>query len=156
MKKLSAIFLAFTLAFSSVGTIIPFMDDAETAEAKRYKSGKKSYNNNPGTTNNNIQKNDNGTNSTVNKSTTNNNNKSATTNPNKGGFFSGGLMRGLFIGGLAGLLFGSLFADMGLLGNILGFAINAAAIIFIVFICMKIYQMIKRNKNKEVTDNWKR
>lgn len=154
MKKLSAIFIAFTLAFSSVGAVIPFMDDAETAEAKSYKSGKKSFKSNPGSTNNNnIQNNDNGT---VNKSTTTNTNKSTNPSANKGGFFSGGLMKGLFVGGLAGLLFGSLFADMGFLGNILGFAINAAAIIFIVFICIKIYQMIKRNKNKEVTDNWKR
>ncbi|MFC7686947.1 hypothetical protein [Ureibacillus sp. GCM10028918] len=153
MKKLFAILFAFTLAFSSVGTVMPFFDHVQTVEAKSYKSGKKSYNTSPGTTNNNIRNNDSGTNSTVNKSTTTN--KSNTT-ATKGGFTSGGLMKGLFIGGLAGLLFGSLFSDMGLIGNILGFAINAAAIIFIVFICMKIYQMIKRKKNNEVTDNWKR
>lgn len=64
-------------------------------------------------------------------------------------------MKGLFIGGLAGLLFGSLFSDMGLIGNLLGFLINAAAIVFIVFICIKIYQMMKRKKDKEVTDSWK-
>ncbi|MCM3388368.1 hypothetical protein [Ureibacillus chungkukjangi] len=154
MKKLSAIFIAITLAFSSVGTVIPFLDHVETAEAKSYKSGKKSYNTNPGT-NNNVQNNDSGTNSTVNKSNTTTNNKSTATQ-SKGGFSSGGLMKGLFIGGLAGLLFGSLFSDMGLIGNILGFAINAAAIILIVFICMKIYQMMKRKNNKEVTDSWKK
>ena len=155
MKKLSAIFIAITLAFSSVGTVIPFLDLVETAEAKSYKSGKKSYNTNPGSTNNNVQNNDSGSNSTVNKSTTSTNNKSTTTQ-SKGGFSSGGLMKGLFIGGLAGLLFGSLFSDMGLIGNILGFAINAAAIILIVFICMKIFQMMKRKNNKEVTDSWKK
>ena len=155
MKKFSAILIAITLAFSSVGTVIPFFDHVQTAEAKSYKSGKKSYNTNPGSTNNNVQNNDSGSNSTVNKSTTTNTNKSTTTQ-SKGGFSSGGLMRGLFIGGLAGLLFGSLFSDMGLIGNILGFAINAAAIILIVFICMKIYQMMKRKNNKEVTDSWKK
>ncbi|KGR74853.1 preprotein translocase subunit Tim44 [Ureibacillus sinduriensis BLB-1 = JCM 15800] len=152
MKKLAIILFAFALAFSSVGTVIPFFDHIQTAEAKSYKSGKKSYNTNQGTTNNNIRNNDSG--STVNKSTATN--KSTKTTTTKGGFSSGGLMRGLFIGGLAGLLFGSLFSDMGLIGNILGFAINAAAIIFIVFICMKIFQMMKRKKNKEVTDQWKR
>lgn len=154
IKKLTIILFAYTLAFSSVGTVIPFFDHVQTAEAKSYKSGKKSYNTNPGTTNNNIRNNDSGTDSTVNKSTATN--KPTNTTTTKGGFSSGGLMRGLFIGGLAGLLFGSLFSDMGLIGNILGFAINAAAIIFIVFICMKIYQMMKRKKNNEVTDHWKR
>lgn len=153
MKKLSAILIAITLAFSSVGTVIPFMDHVQTAEAKSYKSGKKSYNTNPGSTNNNIQNNDSGSNSTVNKSTTTN---KSTSTASKGGFSSGGLMKGLFIGGLAGLLFGSLFSDMGLIGNLLGFMINAAAIIFIVFICMKIYQMMKRKNNKEVTNSWKK
>lgn len=152
MKKLSAILMAFALAFSSVGTVM-LVDDVQTVEAKSYKSGKKSYNNNTGTTNN-FQDNNTGTNSTVNKSTSTTNKSTSTTT--KGGFTSGGLMKGLFVGGLAGLLFGSLFSDMGLIGNILGFAINAAAIILIVFICMKIYQMMKRKKNKEVTDSWKR
>ncbi|MDM5333693.1 hypothetical protein QUF56_10690 [Ureibacillus composti] len=155
MKKLSAMLLAFTLVFSSVGSVILF-DGVQTAEAKSYKSGKKSFNSNNGSSNN-IQNNDNGTGtSSVNKATTNNNNKTTgTTTANKGGFFGGGLMKGLFIGGLAGLLFGSLFSDMGLIGNLLGFLINAAAIVFIVFICIKIYQMMKRKKDKEVTDSWK-
>lgn len=153
MKKLSAILIAITLAFSSVGTVIPFMDHVQTAEAKSYKSGKKSYNTNPGSTNKNIQNSDSGSNSTVNKSTTTN---KSTSTASKGGFSSGGLMKGLFIGGLAGLLFGSLFSDMGLIGNLLGFMINAAAIIIIVFICMKIYQMMKRKNNKEVTNSWKK
>ena len=155
MKKLSAMLLAFTLVFSSVGSVILF-DGVQTAEAKSYKSGKKSFNSNNGSSNN-IQNNDNGTGtSSVNKATTNNNNKTTgTTTANKGGFFGGGLMKGLFIGGLAGLLFGSLFSDMGLIGNLLGFLINAAAIVFIVFICIKIYQMMKRKKDNEVRDSWK-
>ncbi|MFJ8235943.1 hypothetical protein ACIQ34_09385 [Ureibacillus sp. NPDC094379] len=154
MKILSAIVLAFTLVFSSVGSVILF-DGDQTAEAKSYKSGKKSFNSNNGGTNN-FQKSDDGTGtSSVNKATTNNNNKTTGTTTNKGGFFGGGLMKGLFIGGLAGLLFGSLFSDMGLIGNLLGFLINAAAIVFIVFICIKIYQMMKRKKDKEVTDSWK-
>lgn len=157
MKKLSAIFIAFALVFSSVGTTLLF-DGEETAEAKRYKSGKKSFNNSPGSTNNNnIQKSDTDKGSTSTNKATNNNNKSTTDTPaKKGGFTAGGLMKGLFIGGLAGLLFGSLFSDMGLIGNILGFAINAAAIIFIVFIIMKIWQMIKRKNDKEVTESWKK
>lgn len=64
-------------------------------------------------------------------------------------------MKGLMLGGLAGLLFGSLFAGMGMLGNILGLLINVAAIAAIVFFLVKIYQIIKRKKDNEVTDTWK-
>ncbi|KGR78807.1 hypothetical protein [Ureibacillus manganicus] len=155
MKKLSvllsATLLAFTLVFSSVGTLLLFGDDVQTAEAKSYKSGKKGFTNNQNNNNSNIQNKDADKNtSTVNK--TNNN-----TNPtNKGGFSAGGLMKGLMIGGLAGLLFGGLFGDMGLIGNILGFAINAIAIVVIIALCVKIFQFITRRKDKEVTDNWKK
>lgn len=41
MKKLSAVLLAFTLVFSSVGSALLFANDAQTVEAKSYKSGKK-------------------------------------------------------------------------------------------------------------------
>ncbi len=152
MKKLSillsATLLAFTLAFSSVGSVLLFGDDEQTAEAKSYKSGKKGFTNTPGSNNSNIQNKD---------TNTSNVNKTNNTNPtNKGGFSAGGLMKGLMIGGLAGLLFGSLFSDMGLIGNILGFAINAIAIVVIIALCVKIFQMITRRKDKEVTDNWRK
>ncbi|CAM5221533.1 Preprotein translocase subunit Tim44 OS=Ureibacillus acetophenoni OX=614649 GN=SAMN05877842_103122 PE=4 SV=1 [Ureibacillus acetophenoni] len=154
MKKLSvllsATFLAFTLVFSSVGTALFFGDDVQTAEAKSYKSGKKGFSNTPGSNNTNIQNKDTNT-SNVNKT----NNTNTTT---KGGFSAGGFMKGMMVGGLAGLLFGSLFADMGLgmLGNILGFAINAFAIVVIIALCVKIFQMITRRKDKEVTENWRK
>lgn len=151
MKKLSillsATLLAFTLVFSSVGTVLLFGDDNQTVEAKSYKSGKKGFTNTPGNNNSNFQKKDTNT-SNVNKNNTN--------PTNKGGFSAGGLMRGLMIGGLAGLLFGSLFSDMGLIGNILGFAINAIAIVVIIALCVKIFQFITRRKDKEVTDNWRK
>ena len=63
-------------------------------------------------------------------------------------------MKGLFVGGLAGLLFGSMFANMGMLGSILGFAINAAAIILIVVVIRKIFRMFKEKK-KEDANSWR-
>lgn len=54
MKKLSAVLLAFALVFSSVGSTLLFVDDAQTVEAKSYKSGKKGFNSNNNSTN--IQK----------------------------------------------------------------------------------------------------
>lgn len=150
MKKLSAILLAFTLVFSSVGTTLLFANDAQTVEAKSYKSGKKGFNNTNTNTNSNIQKNnDDATTAKQNNTTTKRDTtKSATSN-------KGGLMKGLMLGGLAGLLFGSLFGGMGILGSILGLLVNILAIGAIVLFLVKIYQLIKRKKEKEVTETWK-
>jgi len=144
MKKLVVALLVITLLVSPIGNYV--FNDHTTAEAKRYKSGKKSFN-----TNNDSKIN----NSTIQKKKeepkTTNSTKS--TSDKKGGFMSGGLMKGLFIGGLAGLLFGSLFASMGILGSILGFAINALAIIFIGVLIWKILGMLK--KKRVNTNPWK-
>ena len=148
MKKIFAMFIALTVMFSSVGTTILFLDEP-TVEAKSYKSGKKGFNSN---NNSNIQNNNT---SNKNDATTNNNTTNKTTDSKKadetkkGGFFSGGLMKGLMIGGLAGLLFGSLFADMGMLGSILGFMINAIAIAAVVILCIKLVQFFTRKKEKD-------
>lgn len=140
MKKILAALLVFSLVVSPIGSFV--FNDEITAEAKRYKSGKKSFN-----TNNNDSK--------TNHSTINNKkddsttvNKSTTTAKKKGGFTSGGLMKGLFIGGIAGLLFGSLFANMGFLGSILGFAINMLAIFFLIKIILAIFTMLKKRKQE--------
>lgn len=146
MKKLFAVLLMITLLLSPIGNYV--FNDHMTAEAKPYKSGKKSFNTNNDSIFNNstIQK----------KKDVSNTNKSTTTAKKKGGFTSGGLMKGLFIGGLAGLLFGSLFANMGILGSLLGFAINAIAIIFLVVIIRKIFVMLKEKKKKEEVNPWRR
>ena len=151
MKKLSAIMLAFALVFSSVGTTLFFANDAQSVEAKSYKSGKKGFSNNNNNTN--IQNNNN---DATNPTTAKQNNGTTTKKDNTNTASNkGGLMKGLMLGGLAGLLFGSLFAGMGMLGNILGLLINVAAIAAIVFFLVKIYQIIKRKKDNEVTDTWK-
>jgi len=58
---------------------------------------------------------------------------------------SGGFMKGLLFGGLAGLLLGSLFGD-GILAAILGLMINLLAIGVIIFLAVKIYQTIKKKR----------
>lgn len=96
MKKLSAILLAFTLVFSSVGTTILFANDAQSVEAKGYKSGKKGFNSN--NNNSNIQKNNNdATNPTTTKQ---NNNTTKKNDSNTASSNKGGLMKGLMLGGL--------------------------------------------------------
>ncbi|MER2060622.1 hypothetical protein [Sporosarcina sp. JAI121] len=146
MKKLLAALLVLTLLVSPIGNYV--FNDHTTAEAKRYKSGKKSFNttNDSKFNNSNIQKK---------KEDSTTANKSTTTTNKKGGFTAGGLMKGLFIGGIAGLLFGSLFANMGMLGSILGFAINAIAIIFLVVIIRKIFVMLNDKKKKEDINPWR-
>lgn len=142
MKKLGMILFAFTLLFASVGSVL-LVNDTEV-EAKSYKSGKKGFSPNKS----NFQKDKNTDSSSVNKNT-----KDKSTTANKGGFSSGGFMRGLFVGGLAGMLFGSLFSDLGLLGNLLGFMINAGAILLVLYLALKIYYAMKR-KN-EASNQWR-
>lgn len=142
MKKIATMMFALTLLFTTVGMVI-LTNDTEV-EAKSYKSGKKGFQPNKS----NIQKDKDSNTSNVTKTTKDN------TNNTKGGFSSGGFMRGLLVGGLAGLLFGSLFADMGVLGSILGLLINVGAILLIVYFVFKIYNVMKR-KN-EATTEWKR
>lgn len=140
VKKLVAALLVLTLVVSPIGNFI--FNDYTTAEAKGYKSGKKSFN-----TNNSDSK--------VNKSNIekkkddSSTTKSSTATNKK----SGGLMKGLLVGGLAGLLFGSLFANMGMLGSILGFAINMLAIVFLIVIIRKVFTMLK--KKKKDSEPWK-
>ena len=141
MKKILAALFAMTLIFSSAGSYV-FHDNAPTAEAKKYKSGQKGFNNN-NNYNTNIQNKDkNQDQATTNKNKTTNNTKSTTAS--KGGF-----MKGLMFGGLAGLLFGGLLGNMGMLGSLLGLLINAAAILFVISLIIKIVGMIKDKKRKE-------
>ncbi|WP_338472228.1 hypothetical protein R4Z10_05650 [Niallia sp. XMNu-256] len=142
MKKILTAVLTAVLLFTPVGSVV-FQDQPTTVEAKGYKSVKRGFNNNnnSSTNNNNSffqKKQDNSTNT----------NKSAATKKN-GGFFSGGLMKGLMLGGLAGLLFGGLFANMGFLGQILGLFINVLAIIFVIALIRRIFQFFKKKKKEE-------
>ena len=63
-------------------------------------------------------------------------------------------MKGLMIGGLAGLLIGNL-ASMGMLGSILGFAINILAIVFLIVIIRKVFALLKAKKEKEDINPWR-
>lgn len=146
MKKIVLAFCAIALVFSPIGDVV-FQDQDTTVEAKRYKSGKKSFNPDNNSNNNSFFQN-NKKDSTVNNSTTKQN-----TN-NKGGMMSGGLMKGLMLGGLAGLLFGGLLGNMGILGSMLGLLINGLAIIFLISIAVKIYHFFKR-KRKEEANIWR-
>lgn len=72
----------------------------------------------------------------------------ATTGTTKPGFFGGGsLMKGLMIGGLAGLMFGSLFSGLGAFGNILGLMINLLAIFAVIMLIRVAFAYLRSKRN---------
>ncbi|GGA20352.1 hypothetical protein [Paenibacillus physcomitrellae] len=141
LKKIVMVVMAFTLFFAFT---IQDNVDAKGRIGGGYKSGVKSHTTTP------------------NKSTTTDNvSKSGTTSSTKGtagttanrGFFSGGsFMKGLMIGGLSGLLFGSLFAGMGGFGNLLGLAVNIFAIYLIIVIAAALFRRFTRPRKPDPRD----
>ncbi|AHD06516.1 hypothetical protein [Paenibacillus larvae] len=134
MKKIGLLSIALLVTFSLS------MANPHPVDAKKggYSSTRKSYTPKDQPSNN-VTKNQ--SNTSTNKSNT------TTQTPNKGGFFNGGLMKGLFIGGLAGLLFGGLFGNMGFVGSILGLLVNVLAIILIIVLIRKIFSLFRQNRN---------
>lgn len=144
LKKFAAFFLAAVLVLSPIGNIV-FQDNI-TAEARGYKSGKKSF-----STPNRVQPNK----AEKKQEQPKDNATTAAGKTSKPGM-GGGLMKGLFVGGLAGLLFGSLFANMGMLGSLLGLMINVLAIVFIISMIRKIFAIFKEKQRKrdEEMNQW--
>lgn len=142
MKKILTALITATLLFSPIGNAI-FQDHTITVEAKSYKSGKKgfNFNSNKSNTNNNSLFQNNKNNSSKSKANTNKN----------GGLMSGGLMKGLMLGGLAGLLFGGLLGNLGMLGSLLGFAVNILAIVILFAIVRKIFTFFTKKKMRKET-----
>lgn len=143
VKKLLMIVMAFTLFIGFTAT--------DSADARRgggggFKSGTKSYTTTP-------KKSTDSTTSTTSKSST----TSGTTGTTgkTGGFFSGGsLMRGMMIGGFAGLLFGGAFSNMGGFGELLGLAFNLIIIFAVVKVAMYLFRRNKeQRKEPRYNDN---
>ncbi|WP_301107500.1 hypothetical protein [Sporosarcina sp.] len=141
MKKFAAFFLAATLILSPIGNIV-FQDEI-TAEARGYKSGKKSF-----STPNRVQPNK----AEKKQDQTNQNNNTTAAGKTAKPGMGGGLMKGLLVGGLAGLLFGSLFANMGMLGSLLGLIVNVLAIVLIIALVRKIFAIFKEKERKKNED----
>lgn len=120
--------LAFTimLAFTGIGT----------ADAKRggMKSPRQSYTDTKKS--DNVQRSD---------ATKNN----GATNTAKKPSFGSSMMKGLMIGGLAGLMFGSLFGGMGFMGEILGLMINLLAIFALILLVRALFVYIRSKRKPE-------
>jgi len=136
MKRWLALFLIFALVLS------PFGFGDHVADAKRmYKSGIKSFDGTSTIPKNNVQNNISKTNTVPQAPVTTGKTATAT----KGSF-----VKGMIMGGLAGLLLGSLIDDLGFFGTLLALFINLLFIVLVIFFIRKfILYMKKLNKEKE-------
>ena len=146
-SKILASFMLLTFVFAPIAEST-FVNTSHEVSAKSYRSGKKSFNSNSGTNSN--------TPSTFNqnqkKSTTSNAQTTKTNSFNKGSF-----AKSMMLGGIAGLLFGSLLANMGMMGSVLGLLINVLMIVLIIGLIKKIFTRNKNNRpRKEVNGPWDR
>ena len=114
----------------------------DTADAKRgggFKSNKQSF------TQKSDTKQQSGSSTSTSSGTKSSTGSAATTK--SGGLFGGSsLMKGMMIGGLAGMLFGGMFANMGGFGEIIGLLINIAAIFAIFMIIRAAWTYVRNNK----------
>lgn len=127
------------LMFAAISFISP-----DSAEAKGYKSGRKSY---APTQNDTVtQKQD----STVNSSKVQQDSKAPATAKKSGGF-----LKGMLLGGIGGLLLGSLFAGLGPIGSILAFFVNMMLMAGIVMIAVKLFKHWRKKKKQREMEAWR-
>ncbi|MFD0619099.1 hypothetical protein ACFQZR_16660 [Paenibacillus sp. GCM10027629] len=141
MRKLVLVMMAFLLMMV---VVTPSVIDAKPRGG--FKSGTKSYNNTPSRSQNNVNKSDSGSST-----------KSGTTaTTGKRGFFSGGsFLGGLMMGGLAGMLFGSMLGS-GFMANMFGLLINVAAIFIIFAIVRSLFTYFKNRRKVADGDRHRR
>lgn len=137
LKNMMMLMMAFTLLIAMIAP--------STADARRsggFKSGPRTYQSTPSKANDS---------SGINKSDSGTKSSAATGNTSKtGGFLGGGgFLKGMMLGGLAGMLFGGLFSNMGALGSLLGLAVNVLAIYVLIMIGIGIYRAIKNRRRPD-------
>ena len=121
-----------------------FVTVADEADARRgrFVAPKKSYTEQPKKAQDNVSNIDR-TNSGTASGTKAGANPTGTAGTQRGFFGGGSFMKGLMIGGLAGLLFGGLFANMGFMGELLGLMINVLAIYFLFVLVRSAYRYFR-------------
>ncbi|KAA9006357.1 hypothetical protein F4V43_05205 [Paenibacillus spiritus] len=135
-KRVLMIMMAFTLFFAT-----SVHDLADARKGGGFKSGVRSYQTTPKkSTQSGVSKSD----SSSTKSGT------AAAQTKKRGFFSGGsLMKGIMIGGIAGLLFGGMFANMGAFGSFLGLMVNMLALYLVVVLVLSFFRRRRERRRYE-------
>lgn len=127
-----------------------FVTVADEADARRgrFVGPKKSYTETPKKAQDSpgqVSRSDAGAN-TGTKAGANTTGTAGTAGTQRGLFGGGGFLKGLMIGGLAGLLFGGLFANMGFLGELLGLMINVLAIYFLFVLIRSAWRYFRDRK----------
>ncbi|MBF8418231.1 hypothetical protein [Heyndrickxia coagulans] len=148
MKKFFALLLAFTFAFSVVG--IHF---SNPVDARGYRSVKRSYQSVPKTTTPSSKQQSHyqsKTNQNINPISGNKANSASSSS-------RGSFVKGMLLGGLGGMLFGSMFSHLGGLGTALTAMVNILIFIALILIVIKLFQSIfgNRKKDREAYDRWK-
>lgn len=142
LKKWMTVFVCFTLFFAATAVIVPGQAGAAPYVLKAsYKSPKGSYKQPATNPNAGVSK------TQPAAGTTKDSGTAATTPAPKRSFFGGGFAKGLFLGGMAGLLFGGLFGNMGFLGQFLGLMVNVMAIVMLFVLIRKVFSYFK-NRNR--------
>lgn len=135
--------LIFSLFAFTVAITVPV--GSADAKPRSFSSGKKSFTKTPSKSDSGVSKS-----STTNKSSST---AGSATTQNRGFFSGGSLMKGLMIGGLAGMLFGGLFSGMGGLGNFFGLIINVLALFVLFAVFRAIYDRFKNRRRPQHPDN---
>ncbi|WP_206424295.1 hypothetical protein [Cohnella candidum] len=129
--------LLFSLFTFTLAVTAPLYHTAD-AKPRSFRSGTKSFTKTPSKSQ-----------SSVNSGTTSKTGTtSAAASTANRGFFSGGsFLKGMMIGGLAGMLFGGMFGGMGFMGNIFGFMVNLIAIVVLFAIIRAVFDALRRRRN---------
>ncbi|RKP56958.1 hypothetical protein D7Z26_02920 [Cohnella endophytica] len=128
--------LVLSLFAFTIAVTVPV--DSADARPRSFSSGKKSFSKTPPKSQDSVSKS-----STTNKSSTS---STSGTTAKKPGFFSGGsFMKGMMIGGLAGLMFGGMFGS-GFLASMMGFIVNALALVVLVAVAMAVVNAFRRRR----------
>lgn len=154
MKKIISILTAVVILMTPVGSqminlVTPDSYQAsavKTVSAKMRGGGYRSTNRSYNTNSNKVKTNS--TKTAANKAATN---KAVTANKAKAKSRFGGFLGGMMLGGLAGMLFGGLLANMGGFGNIIGMIINILAILVILRLVIMLVSRMRQNKKAQAT-----
>ncbi|MBM7645671.1 putative membrane protein [Scopulibacillus daqui] len=155
LKKIIASLIVLSFVLVPIGDAV-FHHGPDSASARGYKSGVKSFNMNKGNsggTHSLFQK----KNPQTNKQKTISSYKKTANKSSKGGF-----LKGMLFGGLAGMLFGGLLSHFGALGSVLGMVINVLIIVVVIAVLVAIIRgllsmIFKKNKQKEEEYNtWRK
>ncbi|HEY8529324.1 MAG TPA: hypothetical protein VIL22_06555 [Paenibacillaceae bacterium] len=135
---------AFTLSLAA-----PLMEDAEAKP--RFSSGKRSFTTTPKKADDNVMQNNSGSGTGTTGTVARNGAGTAGTGTTPGTLAGGGFWKGMAVGGLAGLLLGGMLGS-GFWAELVGFLINAMALLLLFMLAMHLYHRFMERKRRQEPD----